>query len=355
LNEYLNEESKNAILTKTKTNNRIGGFSKLGFSYSYQKEKNKPIVSFSFFDRSNLDIKFSKDLFAIIFFGNKSYEGKTAYMGSSNFSYLRYQQLSFGWKKENDTHSYGFSASLINGEQNVSANINKADLFTAEGGTFIDFSTTLAAHYAGKTNNHFFANNGMGASVDLYYQRSFKTGKRKSSLQFELMDVGFIRWNKKSIHYSSDTSYHYEGMYINDIFNSNTSAAPVNLEATINKHAAKSNQSYTTYLPAIATIRYHLVYTDRIMGETGIQYRFNSSAIPFCFLKLQYLIGSKKIIGLAYSAGYGDYGNFCSGLDVKINCKEKYVFRFSSHYLFSSLASKAPSGMGAGVQLIKRF
>ena len=356
-NKYIDNEAKEEVIAKAKLFNRLGGVSKVGLTYLYQKEKNKPILSFSLFDRMNLNSKFSDDLFAVVFFGNKSYAGKTASVGPFNFNFLRYQQLSVGWKwdKDSTSHSYGFSISVLNGQKNLSIQSNKANLFTAEDGTYVDFDVSMQANNTDSLNKHFFANNGVGFSSDFFYKIPFKFFEKQSALFIEVEDLGFIRWNKKSVQLSSDSSYHYEGILVNDIFNLNNTSSSKNLYDVIDKHTNSIQKSYSTFLPGLIHLHTNYSWKSRIMVEKGISYRFNSTANLFLYAKIHFMLGKSKLTDIACNVGYGDYGNFRSGIDFKTGFIKHYVIQLSTQYIFSNLFLKAPAGMGIYLRLLRTF
>ena len=120
--------------------------------------------------------------------------------------------LVFSWKGEINHGSYGVAFSLLSGEQNIFVAAKKADLLSVENGTFddydIDFSLALDVHQTDTANKKFFAQNGMGMSADFYYEMPYIFWKKPGTITFEVSDLGIMRWNSNSIHYSADSSYH---------------------------------------------------------------------------------------------------------------------------------------------------
>jgi len=354
IDSILKEDATEKILS----NNRFGGASKLGFTYSYHSldGNNKPTFSFSFFDRQYLDMKFSDDLFNTIFYGNKMFAGKTAALGNFSLNLLRYQQFRFGWDWKGDvTHgSYGIAFSLLSGEQNISIKTPTADLFTADDGTYLDFSLAMDVYQTDTANKKFFAQNGMGLSTDFYYELPYIVWKKPGTIIFEVKDLGFIRWNSNSMHYSADSSYHYNGIDVSDLFNLDSNTTQFSVDSVIDKNTKFEKGQYTTNIPFTLDIHTKSYYGKQIAFEKGIICWFNTSAKPYYYAKLHFIFGRKKSADIAYIAAYGGYGRFNAGLEAKIDFAKHYSIHVIDNYLFSAIAQTS-YGMGLYLKLVRRF
>ncbi|MEK6615357.1 MAG: DUF5723 family protein [Bacteroidota bacterium] len=361
--QFINDVLKEGVTEKILLSNRLGGASKLGFTYSeHSLEGNKkPVFSFSFFDRQHLDMKFSDDLFNIIFYGNKKYfTNQSAYLGDFQLNLLRYQQFRFGWNFSGDaTHgSYGFSFSLLSGEQNVFVKAPTATLFTSDDGTYsgnyIDFAVAMQVHQTDTANKKIFAQNGMGLSADFFYELPYTVWKKPGTIIFEVKDAGLIRWNSNSMHYSADSSYHYDAIDVSDLFNLDSMASPLNIDSVIDKNTKFEKGQYTTNIPFTLDIHTKSFYGKQIAFEKGIIFWFNTSAKPYYYAKLHFIVGRKKYADIAYIIGYGGYGRFNAGLEAKIDFAKHYSLHVIDNYLFSGIAHTS-YGMGLYLKLVRRF
>ena len=356
--EFIDEELKQGASRKISKSNRLGGYSKLGFKYSLhlQEEKKSHSYSFAFFDRQHIDAKFSDDLFHTIFYGNKLFTGESALLGNFNFDFLRYQQFRFGWDKKRDTnHGYGVALSFLNGEQNLSVRVPTADLYTANDGTYMDFSLALDVHQTDSARKKFFAQNGIGASTDFYYEMPYTFWNKTGKVFFELNDLGFIRWNSSSMHYSADSSYHYEGVEIDDLFNLDGTTTQINIDKVIDKNTRFEKKIYTTNIPF--TLKFHTIfyYAKRAAFEYGMMYRINTSSKLYYYTKFHFFVGREKSIRLSYILGYGDYGKLHSGLEAKIDFAKYYSLHVINNYLFSGITTQSSAGMGLYLKVAGRF
>ena len=357
--KFIDNDLKDNVSERLLRSNRFGGASKIGLTYTYHslQENSKPVFSFSFFDRQNLDMKFSDDLFHAIFYGNKSFAGETAQLGNFQLNFLRYQQFRFGWRWNGDaTHgSFGVAFSLLSGEQNTFIKANKADLYTSPDGQFIDFALAMQVQQSDTVHKNYFAQNGMGLSTDFFYEMPYIVWKKAGKIIFEVNDFGFIRWNSNSMTHSVDSSYHYEGVNVNDILNTNGGTLPkLNIDSVINKNTIFERKQYTTKLPFYFNIRTRTWYGKQFSLEKGISFLFNSSAKPYYFLKFHFST-RKQNAEFCYIVGYGGYGRFNAGLEARVDFAKHYSLHIADNYLFSSVSPQTAYGMGVYLKLVRRF
>ncbi|MBI4945980.1 MAG: hypothetical protein HY840_06225 [Bacteroidetes bacterium] len=357
--KFLDNELKKNSSEHLSRSNRLGGASKIGFTYSYHslQGNNKAVFSFSFYDRQNLDVRFSDDLFRTVFYGNKSFVGETAHLGNCRFNFLHYQQFRFGWKWTGDARhgSYGFAFSLLSGEQNTFIKADKANLYTSPDGQFIDLALAMQVQQTDTAHKNYFAQNGMGLSTDFFYELPYIIWRKKGKITFEVNDFGFIRWNSNSTTHSVDSSYHYEGVNVNNILNTSTGAIPKwNTDSIINKNSLSESKQYTTNLPFYFNVRTRTWYGKQFSFEKGISFLFNSSAKPYYFLKLHFSTRKQKA-EFAYTLGYGGYGKFNSGVEARVDFSKHYSLCIADNYLFSSVNPQMANGMGVYLKLVRRF
>ncbi len=356
---FIDEDMKLNSKDKIRSDNVLGGMSQVGFTYSYLSLEGlkKPTFSFSLFDRTNLDMKFSDDLYNTIFYGNKMFAGKTASLGNFSLNFLRYQQVRFGWGWKGDAFhgSYGFAFSLLSGEKNLSVRMPTADLYTADNGTYLDLAVKMKVDQTDTAHKQVFAQNGMGLSTDFYYEMPYVSWNKQGTLHFEVKDLGFIRWSSNSMHYTVDSSYHYEGIAVSDLFNVDTMLSPLNIDSVIDKNTAFSHRQYSTSIPGLMDVHTKSFYGKQFAFEKGFIWRFNTHAKLYYYAKLHFFMGRNKTTDLACLIGYGGYGRFNSGFDFTIDFAKHYSFQLMSDYIFSSVTAQSTPGMGMFVKLVKKF
>lgn len=356
---FLSEELKLDVSDKLTSKNRLGAVLKSGLTYSSQflDGKNKPTISFSFFDRHYLNMSFSDDLFDLIFFGNKIFTGDTARIGNFRFSYLHYEQLRFGWAWDGDfSHgSYGFAFSLLSGDQNQYIDGNSLGLYTASNGSYLAFPLTMKVRQTDTSQTKYFSQNGIGMSVDLFYDMPYVVWNKPGRITFAVTDLGFIGWNNNTLHYDVDSSYYFSGIDVADLIHLDTNAiAPSNTENIINNNSDIFKKKYSTYIPCTIDIHTRSYFGKQVSFEKGISWMLNTSAKPYYYAKLHFFLGRKKAFDLSYVFGYGGYGRFNSGVEVKKEFAKSYSVHIVDNYLFSGIANES-YGMGLSIMLRKKF
>jgi len=357
--KYIDNELKDNTTERLLQSNRLGGATKIGLTYSYHslQGNNKPVFSFSFFDRTNLDVKFSDDLFHAVFYGNKDFAGETAHLGNFKLNFLRYQQFRFGWRWDKDAihGSFGCAFSLLSGEQNTFINTSKADLYTSGDGKSMDLALAMQVQQTDTVQKKYFAQKGMGLSTDLFYEMPYVVWKKMGKITFEINDLGFIRWSSNSMTHSVDSSFHYEGVNVNNILNTNGGTFPkLNIDSVINNNSHFERKQYTSNLPFYFNIRTRTWYGNQVSLEKGISFLFNTSATPYYFLKLHFNT-RKKNAEFSYIVGYGGYGRFNAGLEARVDFAKHYSLHLADNYLFSGVTPQSANGMGIYLKLVRKF
>ena len=357
---FIDEDLKYTATRKMDGSNLIGGMTRVGFTYTSQSTAgiNKPTLAFSFFDRTHLDMKFSDDLFNTIFYGNQMFKGQSAGLGDFYLNFLRYQQFRFGWSRSSDaTHGgYGFAASLLSGEQNISVRMPRADLYTADDGTFLDLNIMTDVYQTDTSHRSYFAQNGMGLAADLFYEMPYTYFKKAGKIRIDIRDLGFIRWNANSMHHFVDSSYHYDGVEVNDLFNLDSTVSPLSIDNVLDKNTTYDRAKYTSYIPGSVDMHTKVYYGKQIAFEKGLTMRFNTHAKMYYYAKLHFLWkGRSAALDAGYVIGYGGYGRFNSGLDLNLDIGKHYSFQFMNYYLFSDVTAQSTTGLGVFVKLVRKF
>ena len=127
------------------------------------------------------------------------------------------------------------------------------------------------------------------------------------------------------------------------------------IDKALDNHTPHTKKQYATNIPCTFDIHTKVLYGNRFAFEKGFSWLFNASAKPYYYAKFHFLFGIKKSFDLGYIIGYGGYGGFNSGIDVKMDFAKHYSLHFIDNYLFSGLAGSSSKGMGIYFSLIRRF
>lgn len=357
---YIDDDLKNSVLEKTRLKNRIGADMNYGIYAAFAPDSfmHKKNVSFfvSLRDRQHFDARFSKDFYKVAFYGNSPYAGKTAYLNDFNLNFVRYQQLQVGFfsSRLDSAARFGIGVSFLKGEQYGSIYAKKAELFTSEDGQYIDFGTELQVAQSDTAKKGYAAFNGAGASIDIFFEAPFKTKIGEARLSVSVSDIGVIRFNKRSLYMTQDSTFHYTGFQINSIYDLQDSTMTSTSQDSIIKAIAPFKKQAVTYtLPSVLTIMYKLQLAKRFALTEGVRYVYNANYNLFLFMKADYLIHKK--VNLSATFGWGGYGNLCYGANVSWNIGKGFIVHLGSNNLEGFITPEKTAGQSAYVSLAKNF
>lgn len=355
---YIDAELKKSVLDKTKLRNRIGGDLNYGIYAAFQPDsflhKKNVGIFFSLRDRQHFDARYSKDFFKLGFYGNSIFAGETAYLNDFNLNFVRYQQLQIGFfsSKVDSTARLGVGLSFIKGEQYAAIYARKAELFTSEDGQYINFATQLSVAQSDTSKKGIGAFNGAGASVDIFFEAPFKTKFGEAKLSVSVADIGFIKYNRKSLFMYGDTVYHFEGFQINSIYDLQDSTfSATNKDSITNKVIPFKQQKVTYTLPSVLNITYKIQFTPKFALTEGVRYVYNANYNLLLYMKAEYLV--RKNILVSVNGGWGGYGNFCYGAALGWNIGKGFILHAGSNNLEGFISPKKTAGQGAYFSLVK--
>jgi hypothetical protein len=357
---YIDADMKGRVLDRIKDQNRIGADVNYGAYVGIKVDSicHKKDISlfFSIRDREHFDAQFSKDFFKVGFYGNAPYAGKVADFNNFNLNFLRYQQLQFGLfsSKYDSAARWGIAVSVLKGEQYASILAKKAELYTSEDGQFIDFNTSMQVAQSDTAHKGVGAFNGIGASIDIYFEAPFKSRLGNSKLRVSVSDIGAIKFNDKSLYMNQDSLFHYSGFNVSSIYDLQDSTfANTSQGSIVSKIAPFKKRSFSVTLPTILNLTYETQLSKKFLLTEGIRYVFNGNYKLLYYLKGNYSI--TKNVMLSGTFGHGGYGNFAYGLGVFANFGKGFVLYAGSNNLEGFIAPKKASGMGGYISIIKNF
>ena len=357
---HINNDLKNSVLNRIKNNNRIGGNINSGVFAAfkldpYGKYKNTSIF-FSVRDREHFDAQFSKDLFKIGFYGNADYAGKTADLSNFDLNLIKYQQIQVGLysSKFDSVARWGVGVSFLKGEQYLSIDAKKAELFTSADGQFVNLNTQFSMTRSDTAHTGITALNGYGASMDLFFEAPFKTPFGASKISTSVSDLGSIRFNNQTQTASQNSLLHYQGFQINNLYDLRDSTIGKREKDSVkNIIAPFKKKAYSVTLPAIFDLAIETRLNRYFSLKEGIRYVFNANNKMLIYAKGTFFINRKWILTSTF--GYGGYGTFNYGIGTSVKLPKKFIIRVGSNNLEGFIVPKKTTGQGAYFTLIKQF
>ncbi|MCO6499713.1 MAG: hypothetical protein J5I47_04945 [Vicingus serpentipes] len=335
-NEFLNkfvfggrieQDLKDKAYKKLANNNFAGG------DLKYQVNVEIPMDTF--FRRTNLslliglehvahfDANFTEDLFKFTFEGNKQFAGKTAEIGGTNFNAFTYQQINFGIIshkiKNQKLAKEGFIVSLIKGQSHQAITIPRGNIFTEQLGKELEVDINYEYNASDTANKGVMAFNGYGVSTDLFTEFFLKNGNK---IHLAVNDLGFIVFNNHSIDQSADSTFFFEGVEVDNIFDLNDSLlAEISKDSIINDITNHKKESYSIALPTSFNINYTKYISQKWKMDIGFYYKVLSNYFPLIYTNTYYYFNTS--LALKFHLSYGGYGKLNTGIAIAKSVKNQ--------------------------------
>jgi len=213
-----------------------------GLNYIYHF--NKQSIGFSFADKNILNVSFTDDLLRLAFEGNFHHQGKTLDFSNTSIRASRFQQYKITYGKTINNLKINGGISYLLGNHHLSSIIKNGSLYTAPFGGYLDVDYSMNTFVTDTSNFSAFKNNGNGVAIDISTDFIIK----ESDIHLSLSNLGFIMWNTSTINLATDSTFDFQGVEIENIFNFNDSLLEAN---NIQDDIIRNNKnSFKSYIPA---------------------------------------------------------------------------------------------------------
>lgn len=353
---YIDDEDKKSSAKYLKGRNNLG----VNLSYdvsAFLKGGKKFDLLVEAKNQEILNATYTDDFYNLMFYGNKSYRGRTANLAGSNVNALRFQEIKFGaiLHHFDSVAKIGMSVSFLKGEQLFYLKANKnASLFTSGDGSEIILNSNFNMALSDTNHKNLTSFNGIGASADIYFETPYKSkvGK-KSVLIVNANNIGFIHWRNNSVQYSSDSTFRFSGYRINSIVDLKDSTLNrINSDSALLSLTNARREPFNVNIPTNLVI-INKIYFGRqnFCLSTGFRQIFNANYIPYVFIEPEYRY--KKML-FAFHTGYGGYVRLNVGASVTVNLKGWYI-RLGSNSLQGYVLPKQTTGQSLFFSLAKKL
>jgi len=320
---------KDEVYNNLSSNNRLGG------DLNYQLNVEIPLDTFlkqtnislivGVENNEHVDARFTSDLFKFTFDGNKQFTGETIGIGGTNLNYYKWQKLNLGLvhHRKFDEHmaKEGINFSIIKAQESKGIKISEGSIFTEEFGREIDVDLNYLYNASDTANKDLGAFNGWGVSTDLFAEFVLKNGDK---IYLGIEDLGFVHWNSNSLEIGADSSFHFEGVVVNNIFDLNDSLVNrLSKDSIIDRLNTKNGKgAYGVALPAAVNINYTRVINEKWKLNLGIYQKILSNYYPLIAVNAYYYFNPKFVARAHLS--YGGYGKLNTGLAFSKSVKKYF-------------------------------
>lgn len=345
---FIDNERKDLVTARLKETNRGGYDFNTGITYRYQANPDLAILA-GLNQRQQFNVKFPKDLFELVFRGNKQFVDQKAEIGPMTLNFFDYQSLFLGVEKNiNSKFIIGGGLSIIRGGQFNTLRIDRGTLYTAPDGSYLDFDMKFKLAFSESEN--FFTSNGIGLAAN--WNASFI--QEKGRLNFEIRDLGFIRWSNLRT-YEGDSVYRYEGIKVNNVLTfSDSIFSQIKVDSIAADLGIKGFEKDFTYtIPATFHVNYVRYLSEKITLVGGVKYMLRSAYIPRVYVKGLYYFSDDFFI--APVIAYGGFGRLDFELGAAKSFNGKLILSANAFYLEYLLLPKKTSGQGFNFSVTKLF
>lgn len=275
---FWDEQDKKDVLSKMETENH----------FFYQGENsleyiNKNGWSIALKQKSLAYGTYNKDLIKLGLYGNTPFLGEKLALGPFQVGYYLYSEMELGFK----IHEYfRLTTAAIVGHQFANFQATTANFQTAENGESVDYDLELEGHYSEFEGvNDIFRNNGKGAVLGIHYEKK----EDGTLIQVSASDIGFIRWENECTNLYIDTSYHFEGLAVDDLLNFNKEIIQDEIDAIEGQFNAVSEENFTWRTPILLRAYYQKNLNHHFSGISfGAEHRLGLYTSPLIYANLHH-------------------------------------------------------------------
>ena len=295
-NKWLNSSNKDNIINSEIIN-------ELRYTFRFKKQR----IEFSIADMNIINSSFTDDLLHLLFEGNFQNQDKTLDFSNTNIRADRYQQYKIRYGTTINNINIDGGVSYIAGNHHLSYIIEEGSVYTAPFGTYLDIEYDMNAYITDTSNLSLFANNGNGIAID--FSTDFQI--KKHNIHLSLENLGFIMWNTSSIKIATDSTYNFQGIEVEDIYNFNDSLFQAN---NIMDDVIQTNtDAFKSYIPSSL----HLSFS----GAT--KYKYLTTYTAGFFAKWQPLMDNTPLSFAKINQGFKE-SNFSPLYYIHSIFKAKY-------------------------------
>lgn len=305
------------------------------------------------------DMKFTDDLFNLMFYGNKRFAGDTADISNLQLNLLTYQELQFGifqqTKIDDNPFTYYIGLSFIKGQEYNSLRFRNATLYTEEIGEYIELDLSMTYQGIDTVKAELLDVNGIGGALN--FACMYTDNANNITYSLSVSNIGFIRWKNTAITIPLDTVKRFEGLEIDNVFDmGETTFDEYDADTIITDFFSHTDtSSYTKVMPERIHFSATKTFNDKLSATLGCGYYYNANArMPLVYASSAYSF-SKTIAGSVFT-GYGGYGSYQLGLGLRLSFMDDALgVKISSNNLLGLIIPEHSFSQNVYVSLAWRF
>ncbi|MFM7022836.1 MAG: DUF5723 family protein [Flavobacteriales bacterium] len=314
---FINDELKDQASRRLTKNNLAGMEMEARVNYYAPAATGKWGVYAGVSENLDLGIDFTEDAFRVMFYGTANYIGKTSDFSGTKVRFMMSQALHFGVHRNfANNANIQLGLNIVKGQNWFDLTIDKGSLHLNEDDYTFDIVMKGNMNRSDTAHAGLDAFNGIGAGLNFSYTKERANGARFS---FGLANLGLMQWNQNTIHNETDTTFHYDGYQVNNIFAIGDSLVNNMNVQTLESHTHPQKGSRMMALPFTLRVTYLHPLNNKSYLTADINYKYWSTYIPKLMVSYGYKFGQH--FGAEVSTGYGGYGQLHAGVHARLEVK----------------------------------
>ena len=314
-------------------------------------------LGFSVNSYQHFDTRLSKEVIALAFKGNSQFMSQTANFGDNSFQAISYDKamvhLFHKTKYKKSIQTIGLAMGLMLGKNYSSIFVDNATMYTKFNGEYIDIKAKYNYINVNNTSSYY---NGYGLTMEGFY--SIETKKQKFSIF--LQNMGNINWTRNIKSLRKDTTVHFEGVDIANVFQTGNKTNGDSLAQKLIGTLRDTSRIITANIP-----EFWVSYEQKIGPYVGIELcaniRINANYQPLIIGKLKQYFNDTYYCALDIT--YGGYGiatysqskPVAIGFEALINAHKTWNIYIKAPNINGLIAPKKRTGGALYLTLIKQI
>ena len=346
--DYLDDAEKELFLSKSQKNNRSALNDLFEFNYTYRLDDAKAQRrAFGLHYNSLRAVNYSENLLKLALYGNAPYAGETLDLTPTAWWRIRYVELFYTWGFDQDRFSYNLTAEVLIGLNEQKFSADRLNWFTPESGEFITLDTK-ATGFLTDTSSSANSINGLGLGAGISAEYRGDTWTFRGALE----DFGFINWNNNSYNFDVDTTYAYEGLYVENLFDIQDNFFDNAIDSLGQEYFPGTQESRLGITPFLLRGEAERSLNDQSQIRLGVQYRYRIFNLPLIYGAYDYKIGEHHEI--SPSVHYGGYNRLGISVDYRL-LFNSWTLHLQAGNLNSWVAPEVSYGINLGLGIRKTW
>lgn len=297
---------------KSRTGDRFGYALAAGLSWTGKQMQGKfqgwrPMVSLE--HAEVLGVRYTRDLYALTFFGNARYEDRTADLSGTAHLNLRHQSLALGLVDPVKGRYFQFA--VVKGQYLSESRLDDLTLFTERDGRALVLDMDVTYRQSDTTSASLATWNGLGASISGAWSWTLDAEPGPLWFQVGVKDLGFIGWSDRALTTRQDSAINYEGFEVEDLFD--LDAVVLGEDQLLDTLGLRPvHGALLRPLPFRANAVLATDPTAPWQAGIGLEQRYLPGFTPQATLTGARRLG--QVVRVSVNLGYGGFGGFRAGV-----------------------------------------